>query len=133
MHLQEIHHLGIGISEMEAVIPSTSIALHYYANSRSIYSYSDASGATSTNSVVKNNFITVFRGPIAQFDFSEDTICSGTLVTLTSTSTPGDGAITAHNWAYNDGTPDVIGNASIQHVYSNLDPTMINYPTVLSD
>lgn len=75
--------------------------------------------AGSTNTVVKTNYITVFAGPVAGFDIVPDTICSGNQVTLTSTSVPGDGAITDYTWTFNDGNPPVSGNASITHTYNN--------------
>lgn len=74
---------------------------------------------SSSNTVVKTNYITVFRSPVAGFDVTPDTICSGQSVTLTSTSIPGDGAITDYTWTFNDGNPPVTGNASISHVYNN--------------
>ena len=75
--------------------------------------------AGSTNSIVKTNYITVFAGPVAGFDIVPDTICSGTQVTLTSTSVPGDAAITDYTWTFNDGNPPVSGNASINHIFNN--------------
>lgn len=75
--------------------------------------------AGSTNSIVKTNYITVFASPVAGFDVVPDTICSGTQVTLTSTSIPGDGAINDYTWTFNDGNPPVSGNASINHVFNN--------------
>ncbi len=73
----------------------------------------------SGSSIVKTNFITVFAGPIASFTAVPDTACSGTPITLTSTSTPGDGAITDYTWTFNDGNPPVTGNASIVHAFNN--------------
>jgi gliding motility-associated-like protein len=78
-----------------------------------------ATGPSGSNTMTKTNYITVFASPVASFTATPDTACSGTNITLTSTSTPGDGTINSWTWTFNDGNPPVNGNGSISHVYLN--------------
>ena len=86
---------------------------------------------TTTDVEVKTNYITVFANPVAGFNVVPDTICSGQSVTFTSTSTPGDGAITDYTWSFNDGNPSVTGNATISHIFNNSNSTLQTFLPVL--
>ena len=82
-----------------------------------------------TNSITKDTFITVFKGPTALYTVSEDTICSGQSVTYIDASIPGDAAITKWEWIYNDGFADSL-SGNVTHTYTNPDAVIHGYLTV---
>ncbi len=104
---------------------------HFFSTSGQYTVTLTIGNGTTTNTAVKTNYITVFQGPVVSFTIDQDTICSGTQVTLTSTTVPGDGTLSTFNWTFNDGNPAVNGTSSIQHVYTNLNPNLITYSPVL--
>jgi gliding motility-associated-like protein len=87
--------------------------------------------ASTSDTEVKTNFITVFRNPTAKYLVTVDTICSGTSVTFTDSSTVGDGAINHYEWDFQDGTSSVIGPSVVNHVFNNNSNTLIAYVPIL--
>ncbi|REK35870.1 MAG: PKD domain-containing protein [Bacteroidetes bacterium] len=85
------------------------------------------SNGVSSDTEVKTGYITVFRNPVASFSFSNDSVCSGTMVTMTSTSTPGDASINQYNWTFNDGTPPVSGVSTVNHVFNTTSSSVQSY------
>ncbi len=75
------------------------------------------SSGTGSDTEVKTNYITVWRNPSASFSISEDTVCSTTGITFTSTSTPGDAIINQYNWSFNDGSAPVTGVNTVNHQF----------------
>jgi len=93
---------------------------HNYANAGQYTVTLTITGAGgATNTMVKTNYITVFASPQAIYTAVPDTACAGTPITFTSTSIPGDGAITDFTWSFNDGNPPVSGTPSIAHSFVN--------------
>ena len=90
-----------------------------------------ATGPSGSNTATKTNYITVFASPSASFTIVPDTACSGTNLTFTSTSVPGDGAINSYTWTFNDGNPPVNGNATISHSFINSTNQLIAFYPVL--
>ena len=85
------------------------------------------SGPSGSDTETRSNFITVHAIPQASFAVTPDTICEGSVVTLTSTSLQGSGAITQCLWTFNDGTPADTACPSINHVYLNGSNTLRTY------
>ncbi len=75
------------------------------------------SNGAQSDTETKTAYITVFRNPVASFTISEDTVCSNTSITFTSTSVPGDATINQYNWSFNDGSPPVTGVQSVTHQF----------------
>ncbi len=85
----------------------------------------------SSNTMVKTNYIIVFAGPQASFTAIPDTVCAGSPITFTSTSTQGDGLITDYTWTFNDGNPSVSGTGSITHAFNNATAALKIFTPVL--
>jgi len=62
----------------------------------------DAGGTETSHT--KTDYITVFKKPIASFTSTKKEACVGDLLSLTSTSTIGDAAITGYSWDFGNGT-----------------------------
>ncbi|HRH65297.1 MAG TPA: PKD domain-containing protein [Bacteroidia bacterium] len=77
------------------------------------------SNGSSTDSETKVDYIRVFVPPSTSFTLSDDSICSGSSILFTSTSTPGDGAINQFSWSFNDGSPQETGVSSVNHIFTN--------------
>jgi gliding motility-associated-like protein len=85
-----------------------------------------SSGATS-DTEIKNAFITVYANPVASMDIIPDTVCSGESVTLEDVSAIGGGAITSCLWAFNDGSLPQNSCPSVTHIYTNSTNTIRTY------
>nr|MBP6334748.1 PKD domain-containing protein [Bacteroidia bacterium] len=72
---------------------------------------------TGSDTETKVNYIRIWENPTASFSLSDDTVCSTTPIVFTSTSTPGDGAITQYNWTFNDGSAPVTGVNFVSHQF----------------
>ncbi|MFN8143044.1 MAG: PKD domain-containing protein [Bacteroidia bacterium] len=92
---------------------------HSFANSGLYTVTLTVSNGSSSDSEIKTDYIRVFVPPSASYTVSNDSICAGTSVTFTSTSTPGDGVINQFSWKFNDGTPQVDGVSTVNHVFNN--------------
>ncbi|WP_447641536.1 MULTISPECIES: PKD domain-containing protein [Chitinophagaceae] len=57
---------------------------------------------TATQEFVEHSII-IYNNPTAGFTLSDSSVCVGTNITFTSTSTPGDGALTSYIWSFGDG------------------------------
>lgn len=70
-------------------------------------------GQTSSSSTV----VEVLSAPVGGFNMSQSTVCKGTLVNFTNTSTnPYPGTITSWDWSFGDGSVSILQNPA--HAYS---------------
>ncbi|HVY75398.1 MAG TPA: PKD domain-containing protein [Puia sp.] len=65
----------------------------------------------------KTATITVFKGPVVDFNFSNATGCLPLSASFNSISTPGDGSITSYFWDFGDGNTLVTNQASVNNLY----------------
>ncbi len=72
--------------------------------------------ATGADSVIKQQFITVYDNPVANFETSDSVGCFPFPVTFTDKSTVNDGTITAWHWDFGDGNTSTDKNPS--HTYT---------------
>lgn len=75
-----------------------------------------AINAAGTDSIVKNNYITVFANPTANFSNVVTSGCAPLTVTFNNTSTQGSSAITQYLWDFGDG--NLSTSASPSHIYT---------------
>lgn len=81
-------------------------------------------GAT-TNTIVKNNYITVYNKPSANFTASSFTACIGQSILLTDATIVGSGStINSWSWDFGDGVTQTANTSTVSHSYS----TAGNYP-----
>lgn len=74
------------------------------------------SNGTLTQTITKNNYISVYRNPSANFTFTPTGGCSPLPVIFSSTSTLGDGPIVNYNWDFKDGS-QAADTAKVNHTY----------------
>ncbi|OQP49411.1 PKD domain-containing protein [Niastella populi] len=72
--------------------------------------------ATGADSVIKQQFITVYDNPVANFETSDSVGCFPFPVTFTDKSTVSDGTITGWHWDFGDGNTSTATNPS--HTYT---------------
>jgi gliding motility-associated-like protein len=65
----------------------------------------------------KSALITVFKGPVVDFTFSNPTGCLPLSTSFVSTSSPGDGSITSYFWDFGDGNTLVTGLPAVNNTY----------------
>ena len=90
------------------------------------------SDGTSTNTIVKPGYITVYNKPTAGFTMSTDTACVGQTVTFTDSTilSPNGAAIASWAWDFGDGNTATVTTPSITHAYNTLTTPHI-YPISL--
>ncbi|HVK97288.1 MAG TPA: PKD domain-containing protein, partial [Flavisolibacter sp.] len=71
--------------------------------------------SSSTDSVVKNQFITVQPSPLVNFTASDSAGCAPLKVNFKDLSTSGDGTISKWNWDFGDGSVSTLPNPT--HTY----------------
>ncbi|MEP7170395.1 MAG: PKD domain-containing protein, partial [Bacteroidota bacterium] len=74
---------------------------------------------TTTNTVVKTGFITVYALPEAHFNYTPAQPCVNSMVTFTDHSIIGSGPIVSWNWGFGDGTTATVGTSPTTHSYSS--------------
>lgn len=105
---------------------------HSFANSGLYTVTLTVSNGTTSDTEIKTDYIRVFVPPTASYSLTNDSICSGSSITFTNTSVPGDGAINQFSWTFNDGTPQVTGVSTVDHTFTNGGSTYQTYYPVLA-
>ncbi len=86
------------------------------------------SDGSSTNTIVKTNYITVYNKPTANFTLNSDTVCIGQTITYTDASvTFGGPPIASWGWDFGDGNTATTTTGSTTHAYTAAG----NYPVSL--
>src|SRR4030095_9834246 len=75
------------------------------------------SNASGSDSIAKNQYITVYTNPTVNFTASDSVGCVPLFVQFTSNCTAGSGTITNYNWDFGDGAGSTLANTS--HNYSS--------------
>jgi gliding motility-associated-like protein len=76
-----------------------------------------AYNATSTDSMIKINYITVFAKPVAGFILSANPVCQFDPVTFSDSSVLGSAPLSTWNWSFGDGNAQITTQNSIIHAY----------------
>ncbi|MFM2135154.1 MAG: hypothetical protein RL021_554 [Bacteroidota bacterium] len=103
------------------------VVSHTYSSAGSYTVTLTASDGVNSDTETKANFIIVHSNPSASFSVSEDTVCEGTPITFTSTTTPGDGALAQCAWTFNDGSQVAFSCSTIIHSFNNGGTTLQLY------
>ena len=74
------------------------------------------SDGTTSQTITKTNYISVYRNPTANFTFTPTGGCSPLTVNFNSTSNQGDGQITNYAWDFKDGS-QAPNSSSVNHTY----------------
>ncbi len=84
------------------------------------------SNGTSSNTIIKTNYINVYKAPTAGFILSNDTACIGQVITFSDSTIISAGGSPIGNWGWNfgDGNSASTTNDSITHAYTSAG----NYP-----
>lgn len=73
--------------------------------------------ASGTDSVIKNDYITVYGKPVVNFSASPSAGCAPVVVQFTDSSTAGSGTISSWLWDFGDGAAQTVQNPS--HTYKD--------------
>jgi gliding motility-associated-like protein len=76
-----------------------------------------ATNASGSDSIIKNQYITVYANPVVNFSASDSIGCFPLSVQFTSLALAGSGTITNYNWDFGDGAASTLANPS--HTYSS--------------
>ncbi|MEO5570830.1 MAG: PKD domain-containing protein [Bacteroidia bacterium] len=74
--------------------------------------------STTTSTITKTAYITVYKIPVAHFTYTPPLPCTNSIVTFTDNSTIGDGPIVSWNWGFGDGTIQTTATNATTHSYS---------------
>jgi PKD repeat protein len=82
--------------------------------------------ASGSDTLVKTGLIRVFPNPVASYIMTDDSVCSGSSITFTDSSVPGDTTINNYQWSFNDGSAAVFTNP-VSHVFTNTTMNALYY------
>jgi gliding motility-associated-like protein len=79
-----------------------------------------ATNASGSDSIIKNQYITVYANPVVDFTASDSAGCFPLAVQFTSLATAGSGVITNYNWDFGDGAFSTLANPTHSYISAGI-------------